>query len=65
MLREIGLPFSSDDLQLVCGEVLLITLSDGSKQHISVFAAFTPSNFITSHKCTDAEVEASINIVAN
>jgi hypothetical protein len=58
------LPFLSDDLQLLRDEVISITVSDGTKKHISVFAATPPSNFIASHLRTAAKIEATIDTVA-
>jgi hypothetical protein len=49
LLRDIGLPFWSEDLQLVRDEVVSITRSDGTKHHVSNFAASAPSSFSTSH----------------
>jgi 8-oxo-dGTP pyrophosphatase MutT (NUDIX family) len=34
LLCETGLPFSSGDLALIRDEVISITLSDGTKQHV-------------------------------
>jgi hypothetical protein len=64
LLCETGLPFSSDDLQLVRDEVVSITVSNGTKKHISVFAASPPSNFIASHLRTATKIEATIDTVA-
>jgi hypothetical protein len=59
MLRETGSPFSSDDLQLVRNDVVWIRLSDGTKEHVSVFAASAPYSFITSHLPTVHKIETS------
>jgi hypothetical protein len=49
LFRETGAPCSSDDLQLVRGEVVSITPSDSSKRHVSVLSASAPSQFNASH----------------
>jgi hypothetical protein len=64
LLREIGLPFLSDDLHLFRGEVVSITLSDGTKHHVSIFSASAPSKFSISHLHTDDNIEVAIGNVA-
>jgi hypothetical protein len=63
LLREIGLPFSSDDLQLVRDKIASVTLSDGKKQNVSVFSASTPPHFIVTHFRNASKIEASIDNV--
>jgi hypothetical protein len=58
LLREIGVVFSSDDLQLVRDEGVSITLSDGKKQRVLVFSASSPSHFLASNLRTAAKIEA-------
>jgi hypothetical protein len=51
-------------LQPVRDEAVLITLSNGQKQHLLVFSAFAPSHFIASHLRTAAKIEAEIYTLA-
>jgi hypothetical protein len=63
-LRETGLPFSNDGLELVRDEVVTIALTDGKEQHVLVFSEFTPPHFIAGHLFPVAMIKASIVIMA-
>jgi hypothetical protein len=66
---EAGLPFSSDELQLVRDEVVVsMVLSNGKKENVlvssaSVSSAYVPSSFISSHLRTVAKIEEAIDTV--
>jgi hypothetical protein len=64
MLRDAGLLFSSDDFQLGGDKVVSISVSDRTKQHVSVSVAFALSNFIPFNLRPAPKIEAAIDIMA-
>jgi hypothetical protein len=65
VLLKIGMPFSSDDLELVRDQIVSITLSNGEKRHVSAFSSVSsPSIFIASRSRTVANIEAVSNYLA-